>query len=130
MLRPSAAAPPSASRLSPSDSSVSRRVVAHVPGLRRRRGGHGLRRVIRHGLHILRDEVLRAVDAQLREEEVELLLERVADRLARALGEVPDLLLVGADRLLARLVEELRLRLVLLAFVRGVVVEPPLDLAL
>src|SRR5687767_3606412 len=100
--------------------SVSRLVVAHVA--RARAGGGGVARVDPDGPYPARDDLPRALDAQLLEEEREPPLERVADRFAGAGGEVPQLRLEGADRLLAGLVEELALGLALL-FLAGHLLE-------
>src|SRR5205085_5357780 len=102
-------------------------VVSDVAGARSR---GGRRRIDPNRTDRAPHDVPRAGDTELLEEKLELRLQRVANRLARALGEIPDLLLVGPDRLLAGLVEELLRRLPLLALRRGVLVEPALDLAL
>src|SRR6202162_1455997 len=108
--------------------SIARLVVAHVTGGgdgRRLRGGEYI-----HRLHPAVDTLPRAGDVELLEEKPELRLERGADGFARPVGEVPKLLLEGADRELARLVQELALGFVLLPLASLVSKEPPLGLAL
>src|SRR5262245_44926619 len=58
-------------------------------------------------LHELRHRRRRVIDLQLLHQEREALFERLADGLPRALADAPHLLLEGADRLLAGLVDEL-----------------------
>src|SRR5215470_13867930 len=83
-----------------------------------------------HGSDEPADERPGTRDRELGEKETKLPLERVAQLLARALRQVPEILFERADRLLSVLVEELRLRLS--AFPVGSVVakDPPLDHAL
>src|SRR5262245_19822603 len=109
--------------------SISRLIVAHVARASRRGDRSGRAQDV-HRADVPRHDAARAADAQLLEEEGELLLERVADCLSGSLGQVPELLLEGADRILARLVEELALRLSLLPVFGLVVEEPALRLAL
>src|SRR5207247_9313281 len=82
-----------------------------------------------HALDVTGNNLARAGDAELLEEEQQLLLERVADRLSRSFGQVPELLLEGTDRVFARLVEELALGLARLPLGAALVKDPPLHLA-
>src|SRR5574341_1257770 len=61
----------------------------------------------------------RGAHGQLPEQEAELLLERRSDRGASRRRQAPQLPLVHAERLLARLVEELLVRVARLALVGG-----------
>src|SRR5438093_4406379 len=71
-----------------------------------------------------------AFDAELAEQELELRLQRAADRLARVRWQAPQLALEEAQRLLAGLVEELLVRVAALALVRRHDAQPLVDLAL
>src|SRR5689334_6172582 len=90
---------------------AARRLVrepAHVlVSPRRRHGRAGCRERAGHEGRMTLGERARVAHRELFEQEAELLLERRADRGARLGRQPPQLALVGAKRLLARLVEEL-----------------------
>src|ERR1043166_4115722 len=81
-------------------------------------------------LHELRDRRGRVVDLQLLHQERKTLLERLPDRLARAVADAPHLLLERADRLLARLVNELLFGVLGLALLGRVRAHPLVHLRL
>src|SRR5215470_8415484 len=107
------------------------RETAHVLGPARRahrRAERGER--AGHERCVLLGQRPRALDGELAEQERELVLERLADRLADRGRHSPHLALEETERLLAGLVEELLVGVARLALVGGRGAEPLVDLAL
>ena len=80
------------------------------------------------GVHVLRHEIARVVNVELAEQEFELLVVGLRERLASIPWHVPDLPLERSEGFLARLVEELFVRISRLALFLCMFVQPRVDL--